>query len=225
VRDISICSVLPRTQRASVAKNSHTQHLAKGAVIATEGQPLGQIASVVEGVVKLTKSTRDGRQQIVGLAFAADLIGRPFANISKYRIEAATDVSMCSFPRQRFEQLLSEHGKAEEFLLKAKLDEVDAARDWMLLLGRKSAEERVATFILMLAEREVNSIRHGAGRPNAVTIELPLTRAEIGDYLGLTLETVSRQFSRLREMGVLNLDDHRRVHVPDVARLTGLVGD
>lgn len=225
VRDISICSVLPRQKRAEFASGSHGRRIAKGTVIADEGATMTQVSSVVDGVVKLIKSTSDGRQQIVGLAFPADLVGRPFAENSEFRVETATDVALCSFSRSGFERVLAENPDVEKFMLKAKLDEIDKARAWMLVLGRKSAEERVATLLLMLAEREAKSIRHEGRAPTDVTFELPLTRAEMGDYLGLTLETVSRQFSKLRDAGLISFEDHRDVRVPSIARLAHVAGD
>lgn len=189
-----------------------------------EGDRLTHIASVTNGVVKMTKSLSDGREQIVGLAFAADLVGRPFAHDTAVRVEAATDVTLCSFDRPQFERLLSQHPDIESALLKAKLNELDAAKEWMLLLGRKSAQERVATFLSMLATRLADEGRRHATAGTQVVIELPLSRKEIASYLGLTLETVSREFSKLKKAGIIEVSGVHTISIPDVDRLQAMTG-
>jgi CRP/FNR family transcriptional regulator len=218
VRTTSVCSVLDRRHRAALAQQSHIRRIRKGDVIAHEGDSLTQVASITSGVAKMTKTLSDGRQQIVGLGFPSDLVGRPFAETSDARVEAATDVTMCSFRRSQFEGFLREHPDLERFLLKLKLDELESARDWMLVLGRKTATERVATFLLMLAKRALRT----EPQETTVSFELPLSRSEIGDFLGLTLETVSRQFSRLKTQGIIATEDGRRLTIGDVGRLASL---
>jgi len=225
VREISVCSILPREQRKQIALKSHNRHAAKGDVLAVEGDRAAQIASVTSGVIKMTKTLSDGRQQIVGLAFPSDMVGRPFATDNTVRVEAATDTTLCSFDRAHFEQLLKEHPAFEGLLLRMKLDELDAAKEWMLLLGRKSAKERVASFLSMLADRQLAPDGTRLPRTSPITFELPLSRAEIADYLGLTLETVSRQVSKLRELGVIVIEDGRTVSVPDRQKLAALSGN
>ena len=110
-------------------------------------------ANVLSGVVKLTKTLADGRQQIVELLFPSDFLGRPFKAGSGYVAEAATPVELCCFNRQPFEALMHEWPSLKQLFLERTLDEVEAAREWMLLLGRKSAEEKVAALILLVLRR------------------------------------------------------------------------
>jgi CRP/FNR family transcriptional regulator, anaerobic regulatory protein len=224
VRTMSVCSVLPRHHRATLAQQSHVRRIKKGDVIAHEGDSITQVASITSGVAKMTKTLSDGRQQIVGLGFPSDIVGRPFAETSGVRVEAATDVTMCSFHRPQFERFLRDHPNLEQFLLKAKLDELDVARDWMLVLGRKTAMERVATFLAMLAERARQAPAGDDPQTDTLTFELPLSRSEIGDYLGLTLETVSRQFSKLKKLGVIITEDGRTLTIRGIDRLTSVAG-
>lgn len=224
VKDIAFCSVLPREQRKLVAASQHVRQVSKGEVLTMEGDRLSQIASVTKGVVKMTKSLSDGREQIVGLAFASDLVGRPFAHDSSVRVEAATDVTLCSFDKPQFERLLAQHPNIESAVLKAKLNELDAAKDWMLLLGRKSAQERVATLLSMLAARQADEDRMAGQTITGVVIELPLSRKEIASYLGLTLETVSREFSKLRKAGIIDVSGVHTISIPRVDRLDALTG-
>jgi CRP/FNR family transcriptional regulator len=224
VRTTSVCSALPRHHRMTLAQQSHIRRIRKGDVIAHEGDSITQVASITSGVAKMTKTLSDGRQQIVGLGFPSDVVGRPFAETSGVRVEAATDVTMCSFRRPQFEGFLRDHPDLEQFLLKAKLDELDVARDWMLVLGRKTAMERVATFLAMLAKRARQEPAGDAPQTDTLTFELPLSRSEIGDYLGLTLETVSRQFSKLKKLGIIMTEDGRSLTIRDVDRLTSIAG-
>ena len=98
--------------------------------------------------------------------------------------------------------------------------ELDAARDWMLLLGRKTAEEKVASFLYMLARRSMLTGCVHKNTPGMSGFELPLTRADIADYLGLTIETVSRAFSKLKREGIINIHSAHTVEIlrPDDVR-------
>ena len=103
------------------------------------------------------------------------------------------------------------------------LDELDAARDWLLLLGRKSAREKIASFLTILARRE--AVLRQSLPTGGTVVDLPLGREAMADYLGLTLETVSRQISALRREGVIALEGSRRVVIPDFHRLAAESGD
>lgn len=124
---------------------------------------------------------------------------------------------------QAFEKLLIDNPRIASRLLEMTLDELDAARDWLLLLGRKSAREKIASLLVILARRAAALVKR---RPEGrIVIELPLTREAMADYLGLTLETVSRQMSTLKREGVIELDGKRRVIVPSFVRLVTESGD
>lgn len=185
-------------------------------------EQVGHYSNVLSGVVKLAKILSDGRQQIVGLQFAPDFVGRPFRAESAVGAEAATDVELCSFPRPVIERMMAEQPDFEHRLLQQTLKELDQARDWMVTLGRKTAAEKVASFLLMIA-RNI-SPNPGPGKP-AATFDLPLSRSEIADFLGLTIETISRQFSRLRADRVIHIEGNRHVTVEDLDRLAAQAGD
>ncbi|MFN0219539.1 MAG: helix-turn-helix domain-containing protein [Hyphomicrobium sp.] len=176
-------------------------------------------ANVVSGVVKLTKSLTDGRQQIVGLQFPSNFLGRPYGQASTYDAEAATNVRLCTFARPQFERLVRDFPGLEHRLFENALTELDAARDWMLLLGRKSASEKVASFLMLVAENSRQVGCSGSDAESSAKFDLPLTRTEIADYLGLTIETVSRQLSKLRALGKISLEGPRTILVSDMRRL------
>jgi len=175
------------------------------------------VGSIVRGVVKLTKALPDGRAQMVGLLFPGDFVGHPGRPHAEYDATAATDVLLCQFQRGPFEAMLRDSPPLEQRLLDMTLTELDAAREWLLLLGRKTARERIATFLVALMRRSGVA----AGRDMA----LPLTRGEIADYLGLTIETVSRHMTRLRADGLIAFDNARALRVPDAAALIAEAGD
>ena len=177
-------------------------------------------AIVVSGAVKLYKMLADGRQQIVGLLFASDCVGRAFSETQQTFAEAASDVELCCFPRQQFEQILEKHPELEHALFEKTLADLDSAREWMVALGRKTAGEKIASFLLqMMHKSELTKCPHGRPSPQLPTFELPLTRSEIADYLGLTIETVSRNFTKLRTDGLIRLLDGRTVEICDTDEL------
>ncbi|MEP2138113.1 MAG: helix-turn-helix domain-containing protein [Erythrobacter sp.] len=193
-----------------------------GQPIAFGGEPSEFVASVVSGVATLTGSLEDGRTQVVGLLLPSDFMGRPGRDSIAHDVVAATDVTLCCFRKKPFEQLLIEMPHVSERLLEMALDELDAARDWMLLLGRKTAREKVASFLMLVMRRSANPEAKSLGDPSR--IELPLSREVVANFLGLTIETVSRQFSGLRKDGVIDLEGARSVLIKEPHQLADLAG-
>jgi CRP/FNR family transcriptional regulator len=186
-----------------------------------DAEQVESYSNLLSGVVKLTKTLSDGRQQIVGLQFAPDFLGRPFKAESKINAEAATEVSLCSFPRAAMERMMRDSPGLEHRLLRQTLDELDEARDWMVTLGRKTAAEKVASFLLLIA-RNIDPV--AGGNRGSASFDLPLTRADIADFLGLTIETVSRQLTRLRADSVIRIENSRRVTIDNLSRLEARSG-
>lgn len=193
-----------------------------GQTIAIRGEKLDMVASIVSGTAILSRSISDGRIQMVGLLMPSDFIGRPGREVAPYDVTAITDVTLCCFRRAPFEQLLRETPHVQERLLEMSLDELDAARDWMLLLGRKTARERIATLLTLILRR---THLPEEAQQNGARIELPTTRESMANYLGLTIETVSRQLTQLRKDGIIRLDGKRGIVVPDIQALFAETGD
>ncbi len=194
-----------------------------GQEIVGEGEPTKALGSVVSGVVALHKTLEDGRRQMVGLLFPSDFIGRPLRPVAPYDAIAVTPVKMCMFHRDQFERILTTSKNLEHRLLEMTLDELDAARDWMVLLGRKTARERLASFLIIVAKRQASLEKHELQA--GMRIEIPLTREAIAEFLGLTIETVSRQFTALRKVKVLGLPDRRHADLLDLDALREMAGD
>jgi len=213
IREISVCRSMSPPDLARLQAIISTTHVAAGQPITHEGEPAESLFNVVSGAVKLYKLLPDGRRQITGFLFPGDFLGIALNDTYVYTAEALTPVRLCRFPRRRLEALLREIPNLEHELLNEVATELVAAQDQMLLLGRKTARERVASFLLMLDRGTKRTNRP----PNI--LDLPMSRGDIADYLGLTTETVSRTFTQLRKAGVIALTHRGEVEILDRAGL------
>lgn len=221
IRHRAVCSRCDDDELVLLDKIKSYKSFDAGEPIAWRGDDLPFVASVVSGVATLSKTLEDGRTQMVGLLLPSDFIGRPGRRQIDFDVTATTKVTLCCFDQRSFEKLIDTTPHLSQRLMEIALDELDAARDWMLLLGRKTAREKIATFIEMLLRRQ--NIDGLTGVPP--DLALPLTRDEIANYLGLTLETVSRQLTALKNDGVLRFTDRRHFEVTNVAALHLASGD
>jgi len=199
IRDMSICGALETDELAKLAAVATTSNISGDQTIFQEGDPAEALFNVTGGTVKLYKLLPDGRRQITGFLFPGDFLGIAAADIYAYTAEAVGPVKLCRFPRGRFERLLEDIPHLERQLLSVASNELAQAQDQMLLLGRKSAKEKIASFLLLLERRQVQ--RGGEAAPVAV----PMSRADIADYLGLTTETVSRTITQLKTVHTIRL--------------------
>lgn len=195
----------------------------RGETLAYIGEPIRHVGTLVSGVASISQGLEDGRRQIMGILLSSDFLGRPGARFSQFDITAVDEVVMCRFEIRAFERLLAESPALGPRLLEMTMDELDAAREWMLLLGRKSARERIATLLHKLACKFRLLSKDGAN--GAFEFELPIPRETLADYLGMTIETVSRQITALRDDGVISTKGWRGIMVPDFERLFEETGD
>jgi CRP/FNR family transcriptional regulator len=223
IRNEALCGVVPMDELAQLSRVSHRRRFRPGSVIVAGGEQPGCCANVVSGVIRLTRTLADGRQQIVGLLFPSDFLGRPFKEHTPYSAEAATVVEVCCFSQRQLEQMLEEQPALKQLFLERTLDAVDAARDWMVLLGCKSAEERVATLILLIARRLRGASCGPCAQRQQVRFDLPLSRMDMAEYLGLRIETISRQLRRLGAAGIIATSSRRTVTVLDLPALERVV--
>ena len=178
-----------------------------GQTIVQEGDDAEYLLNVTHGTVKIFRALPDGRMQVVGFLNEGDFLGVPATSAYAVSADAVTPVEMCAFPRRAFDRLLTEYPTLERRLFELATNEVAAARDHMLLLGRKTAREKVASFLLTLAQK--SPCGHNAAAPPR--INLPMARTEIADYLGLTIETVSRTLTALRKEQIIALESANEV--------------
>ena len=161
----------------------------------------------------------NGNQSIVGFPDAPTFVGHCQGKCHTYSAEAVTDAELYCYPRGPFDGFLKTHPEAVRKIFEMTLRELDSCRDWSFLLGRKCSYERVAGLLLMLATRMPN-INDGEADRNGAHFHLPITRAEIADFLGLTLETVSRQFSRLKDTQIISLPSSREIIIKEIQYLS-----
>lgn len=224
VRFKGMCGALNALQLGDLARYTHMARLDAGAELIAEETEIKTYANVVHGVVKLTKMLEDGRQQVVGLQFAPDFIGRLYGAHSTVAAEAASDVELCRIPKLALERLIKESPELEHRLLEQTLRELDDAREWMVTLGRKTAAEKVASFIYLIATHIDPKFDKLNDKNSAIEFEIPLTRMDIADFLGLTIETVSRQITKLRKESVIEVENNRRFIIPNLSVLAGRCG-
>ena len=223
IRHRAVCARCEADELESLEEIKYYRKFEAGQTVIWSGDRMDFVGSVVSGIATLTQTMEDGRTQMVGLLLPSDFVGRPGRNAAAYDVVATTDLVMCCFRKTPFEELMHRTPHIAERLLEMTLDELDAAREWMLVLGRKTAREKIASLLSIIARRDASiNARPGDGD---IAFDLPLTREAMADYLGLTLETVSRQISALKKDGVIALEGKRHVTVPDMSRLLEEAGD
>jgi len=219
VRDLGVCAALNQPELAELAGIMTEVSYPTGKTLFDEGEPAEALYNITGGAARLYKLMPDGRRQITGFLLQGDLLG--LARNGRYTCSAETlgNMRACRYVHRRFDALVERFPDLRRRLHENAVDELVEAHTHMLLLGRKTAAERVASFLLRLSRRQS---RHGFP---AQPVRLPMTRADIADYLGLTTETVSRTVTRLKTQGLIRLRPDSEVELVDELRLAALAGD
>jgi CRP/FNR family transcriptional regulator, anaerobic regulatory protein len=217
IRELSVCGALSQTELARLSAIILGRRIETGGTVISEGEPATDLFNVVRGSVKLYKLLPDGRRQVTGFLFPGDFLGIALNDIYAYTAEAIEPLQLCRFPRKKLEALLVELPRLERRLLGETAHELAEAQDQMLLLGRKTAKERVASFLVSLSRRAVKR------RRPASPLELPMSRTDMADFLGLTTETVSRTLTRLRQAKLIADNGRKGIAILDSAGLRALV--
>lgn len=193
-------------------------HFERGQTLFGEQDAADYIFALVAGVVSCSQYMADGRRQIIAFLFPGDYIGMATGKCYSFAAEGVTEGEVCRFPREPFIELLKSFDDFEQHFLMQVSNELAEAQKHVLILGQKDAVERVATFLLMLEEREN---RFGSDD----VIEFPMTRVDMADYLGLTIETVSRSFTKLRKKGVIATPNTRVARILDHDALSRIASE
>lgn len=202
---LAMCRGLARQAASRVVAVSTLQKAPAGETLFSEGDDADGIYEVVSGMLRLYKLLPDGRRQITGFLGAGQILGLAPEGSHVYSAEAINDVTLCRYPRVGFDRLIDEVPGLARRLLAVTSHELRAAQDQMLLLGRKAAAEKVASFLLLMADQQGSDIE----------VAVPMARSDIADYLGLTTETVSRTFTKLKNDGLISLPTPNRVEIRD----------
>jgi CRP/FNR family transcriptional regulator, nitrogen fixation regulation protein len=187
---------------------------ARNEEIFAEGDPADSWYKVISGTVRLCKLLADGRRHIAEFYFAGDSFGLDNMPERLFSAEAVTDAIVMRYPRRATERLIDERPNLARSLRDVTLRDLANAQIRMLLLGRMSAPERVATFILDMFER----------RDATRVLDLPMSRNDIADYLGLTIETVCRVMSAFKRDGAIDIPSPHRIELRNRAALAA-IGD
>lgn len=222
IRYNAVCSKCEPDELTRLEEIKYYRTYAAGQPIFFSGDPLEFVGSVVSGVSSLMRTMPDGRVQMVGLLLPGDFMGRPNRDTIECDVVAETDVMLCCFRRKPFEKMINDTPHVGQRLLEMTLDELDAAREWMLVLGRKTAREKIASLLHMIAVRMTQVM---PVETTEATFTLPITRETMANYLGLTIETVSRQMSALKKDGLIAFDERRDIRVPDLEALKSETGE
>ncbi|MDZ7588856.1 MAG: Crp/Fnr family transcriptional regulator [Parasphingorhabdus sp.] len=218
VRDSAACAALSQEQRSEFAKIGRHHNFAAGAKIFDAGDDNRQCATLISGLLKVTQRSADGTERIVSFIHPAGFVGELFAPSSHFEIAALTEAQLCLFGRSEYENALKLWPDMALSLLQRSVNETTVAREMAALLGRRNAKSRIAALLLIMADAAAN-------RPcdRADIIDLPLTREEIAALLGLTIETISRQFGAMEKDGLILRETPRRIRLVDPQRLTELI--
>lgn len=209
-----------RTQR-SMVNRSYT----KGTTIQCPGDQIPYVSAVISGVASLSKILEDGRRQIIGLVHPNDFLAHPSYPVARWHIEALTDVRVCGIERSAFDKILEVSPRLQARILDIAQTELGMAREFMVMLGKKNARERICSFVVYLVNRQHNSNGTTEGIASSKYIDLSISRYHVADFLGLTMETVSRQFSALSADHVLEFLGRNTVYIPDFRVLLMESGD
>ena len=212
VRPYSACGALEHDELEKLEALSRSNCYAQRQQLFAQDEDAHSVYNITSGSVRLYRLLPDGRRQVVGFAIPGDFLGLSLAERTVYGAEALTSVTVCRFDREQFSSFVDEHPQLLRRLYDLANHELSLAQEQMVLIGRRTAEERVICFLVGLRKRwaHINN--------NSVTVPLPMTRQDIADFLGLTIETVSRAISKLaRERALLVVPDG--VRLLDAARL------
>jgi len=216
VRSASICAALDPDELHELESLAEETYFAGRSTVLMQDDPAGSVYNITSGTVRLYKLLADGRRQIVGFLLPGDFIGLSLGERQMFSADAIEPVTVCRFARTAFAALIDQKPHLLRRLHAAATHELTVAQDHMVLLGRRGAEERIAGFLVNLRDRLLRLGRSG------VTLPLPMTRQDIADYLGLTIETVSRMITKLARDRVL-LVVPGGIRVLDNSRLDALV--
>lgn len=211
---LAMCRGLGTQATSHIAAISSLQRKAAGETLFNEGDEADCIYEITSGMLRLYKLLPDGRRQIMGFLTAGHLLGLAPEGTYVYTAEALTDLTLCRYRRSGFDRLIDSVPGLARRLWTFTADELRTAQGQLMMLGRKTAMEKIAGFLLMQAELQ--------GTPGEIRV--PMTRSDIGDYLGLTIETVSRTLTKLKRDGVIALPKLDHVEFCDRDRLEDLAG-
>jgi CRP/FNR family transcriptional regulator len=216
---LSLCSKLDHDGLTRLQEMSRTRLFLKDAILSRQDEAMEDVFIILSGMVQLYQDLEDGRRQVTGFLGPGDMLGGIKREAGIHcTAQAITDVTACGLERTAFLQLVHDFPGLAFQLLIAATDEIEAEHDHVVMLGRRRPQERMAAFLLVLQHRWLN------GENVRPEVPIPMSRADIADYLGLTVETVSRTLSRFKSQGLIELPDPHLAILRNVPALYDLAG-
>lgn len=212
-----ICGNMTDAEIRTIASSYSRTRLKTGETLVWDGDDAKHAYVVTSGTLRASKANDDGRRQVLSFLFVGQFIGIPSDHVHHHSVEALTEAEVCRFERKKLEEILLKYPAVDKGYRTGTARQLETAHEHAFALGRRTAMERVAAFLL---ELKVS----GCPKTNPKTLRLPMTRNDIADFLGLTLETVSRAFSRLKSVGAISLPSAQEVEIKDEERLKALAG-
>ena len=219
VRERAACAALNEKERAELARLGSHGVFERGETVFAAGEDLDACATLIEGLLKITHIDEQGSERILSLVHPAGFVGEMFAPVARHDVVALTTSRICRFPRREYEAAVDRFPLLAQALLRRSAADLYDARAQIALDANRSATVKLATLIVALSHAASRSPCHGAAQ-----FDLPLTRTEIAGVLGLTIETVSRQITRLEKDGVIAREGTRAIRIVDMDRLTDIAG-
>ena len=216
VRDKAICGALKSHELERLNAIVTEVHRSRGQVLFSQDDPADSVFVVTRGHIRISRLLADGRRQITGFLYPGDFLGMAYGLEYAYTAEALDDVVLCRFPREQLEALFRELPHLEMRLFEIASNELIAAQNQMVLLGQKTATEKVSSFLLQNVQRCENKGQNGS------ELHLPMSRVDIADYVGLTGETISRVLHELAAKGVIEIPTAPHIIVKERKKLEQL---
>ena len=219
VRESAACAVLSEAERDALATAGRTRVLKRGEMLFAAGDDEAACATLVSGALKISAIDREGTEQILALVHPSGFIGELFTPFAHHDVVALTESRLCTFARGDIERAIDDYPALARALLRRSQADLLATRNLFELTAHASAEARLAALLHDFAAAASDSSCHLARE-----FELPLTRGEIANMLGLTIETVSRKLGELEDMGAITRKGKRGIELLDPALLQDLSG-
>lgn len=220
-----LLEVLPAELRAEMNAIWQSCRYVPGDVLIEDGEEAERIGFVSDGILAMAKTLTDNHRHIIGLITPSDMFGRAFNGPSGYRIEALSDGEVLTCDRRKFEDILSRSPEAERLFLLSLLDELDAAREWVMVLGSTKVVERLASLLLILSRHKYRTQGKEAASGLLLRLHLHIKRVDIAHLLGTSPESLSRSFHQLERKGAIRLVTPYDIEICDLAMLTEISGN
>ena len=220
-RNSPLCSVFTDVEIEDLFALAHIRRIGAGEYLLHEEDPVRQVYNVSSGALALERLASNGAKQIMAFCYAGDFIGISSGPSYSVSARGLKPLTACQWQEADLQSLYKKHPKLETRVHEITARVVEAIMDQLFVLGRKKATEKIAWFLLFIETRQANASGRAADF-NLLSFNMPMTRVDIADYLGLTVETVSRAFTQLKTKGLIYITDKWTINIKDRAALTAL---